>query len=123
MNIGRVVLVQYPWDDLSSTKGRPSLCLSEPRGDFRQLILAFIGSKIPPQLLDTDYVIEAADADFAGTGLLKSSLVRVHRLISISAGDIEKEIGVLSEMQMTEVDIRIARLFKRQHGPSRRDKG
>ncbi len=30
MNKGKVVLVPFPFDDLSSTKVRPAVCLTEP---------------------------------------------------------------------------------------------
>ena len=38
----KVVLVPFPFDDLSATKVRPAVCLTEPIGPHRHVILAFI---------------------------------------------------------------------------------
>jgi len=83
MNIGKIFLVPFPWDDFSSLKVRPTLCLSEPVGEHRQMVVAYIGSKIPSELMDTD-VVTYDDPDVEGTGLHKTSVIRVHRLITVT---------------------------------------
>jgi mRNA interferase MazF len=67
MTKGKVVLVPFPFDDLSATKVRPAVCLTEPIGPHRHVILAFITSRIPAALLDTDLVLDAGHAHFAST--------------------------------------------------------
>jgi mRNA interferase MazF len=52
MTKGKVVLVPFPFDDLSTTKVRPAVCLTHPIGPYRHVILAFITSQIPPDLLE-----------------------------------------------------------------------
>lgn len=47
MTRGKVVLVPFPFDDLSATKVRPVVCLTEPLGAHRHVILAFISSQMP----------------------------------------------------------------------------
>jgi len=42
MTRGKVVLVPFPFDDFSGTKVRPAVCLTEPIGTHRHVILAFI---------------------------------------------------------------------------------
>jgi mRNA interferase MazF len=69
MTKGKVVLVPFPFDDLSATKVRPAVCLTEPIGPHRHVILAFITSRIPAPLLNTGLVLDASHADFAATGL------------------------------------------------------
>ena len=39
MNKGKVVLVPFPFDDLSSTKVRPAVCLTEPMDIYGHIIL------------------------------------------------------------------------------------
>ena len=55
----RVVLVPFPFDDLSSSKVRPAVCLTDPIGPHRHLILAFITSRVPAHLLATDLVLDS----------------------------------------------------------------
>ena len=69
MTRGKVVLVPFPFDDLSSAKVRPAVCLTEPVGVHRHVVLAFVSSRRPREMLETDVVLDEDDADFAGTGL------------------------------------------------------
>jgi len=78
----RVVLVPFPFDDLSSSKVRPAICLTEPIGPYRQVILAFITSRVSAEPLVTDLVLDSSDSEFASTGLRVSSMLRLHRLMT-----------------------------------------
>jgi mRNA interferase MazF len=44
---GKIFLVPFPYDDLSTNKLRPVACLTNPIGARRQVILAYITSRIP----------------------------------------------------------------------------
>lgn len=41
---GKVVLIQFPFDDLSSSKVRPAYCLTDAIGIYRHIIFALITS-------------------------------------------------------------------------------
>ncbi|MBU1208862.1 MAG: hypothetical protein KKH04_18375 [Proteobacteria bacterium] len=71
MTRGKVVLVPFPFDDFSGTKVRPAVCLTDPIGIHRHVILAFISSRMPADLLETDLILDSVQADFATTGLLE----------------------------------------------------
>ena len=65
MTRSKIVLVPFPFDDLSATKVRPAVCLTEPIGPHRHVVLAFITSQPPPTLLPTDILLDATRPDFA----------------------------------------------------------
>jgi mRNA interferase MazF len=111
MTRGKVVLVPFPFDDLSAAKVRPAVCLTDPKGPHRHVILAFITSRIPPDLLDTDLALDASNADFASTGLRVSSTLRLHRLMTVTTALIQREMGELSPGMQTEVANRLRKLF------------
>jgi mRNA interferase MazF len=73
----KIVLVPFPFDDLSTAKVRPAVCLTDPIGTHRHVILAFITSQVPPDILDSDVVLDSSQADFVTTGLLVSSTLRL----------------------------------------------
>lgn len=57
MTKGKVVLLPFPFDDLSATKVRPVVCLTDPIGPHHHVIVAFITSRPLTDLLDTgDYL-------------------------------------------------------------------
>jgi mRNA interferase MazF len=65
----KVVLVPFPFDDLSSTKVRPAVCLTDPIGPYNHVVLAFITSQVPANPLASDFVLDAKAVGFAATGL------------------------------------------------------
>jgi mRNA interferase MazF len=111
MTRGKIVLVPFPFDDLSAAKVRPAVCLTEPIGPHRHVILAFISSRIPTDLLETDLVLDSGQADFATTGLRVSSTLRLHRLMTATTALIRRELGELSPQLQDEVADRLRRLF------------
>lgn len=93
---GKVVLVPFPYDDVSGSKLRPAVCLTQPMGARRHVILAYITSRIPTTILETDILLDTNYPDFATTGLRKSSTLRLHQLMTVSTVVIQRELGVLS---------------------------
>jgi len=78
---GKIVLVSFPFDDLSAAKVRPAVCLTDPIGPHRHVVVAFISSRIPEDFLTTDILLESTNPDFSITGLRTTSTLRLHRLI------------------------------------------
>ncbi|MCD4810837.1 MAG: hypothetical protein K8R17_13190 [Methanosarcinales archaeon] len=54
---GKIVLVPFPFDDLSTTKVRPAVCLTYPISPHRHVIMAFISSWMPVDQLETDLIL------------------------------------------------------------------
>lgn len=107
----KVVLVPFPFDDLASSKVRPAVCLTNPIGPHRHVILAFITSRILSNPLSTDLVLKSSDSDFATTGLHVSSTLQLHRLMTATTTLIKRELGELSPKLQTEANNRLRKLF------------
>jgi len=107
----KVVLVPFPFDDLSSAKVRPAVCLTHPIGPHRHVILAFITSHVPSSPLATDLVIDTRDPDFASTGLRISSTLQLHRLMTATTKFIQRELGALSLSMQSQAEDRLRKLF------------
>ncbi len=108
---GKVVLVPFPFDDLSAAKVRPVVCLTEAVGAYRHVVLAFITSRIPADLLASDLVLDAADANFASTGLRVTSTVRLHRFMATTTVFILRELGELTPAMQKAVADKLRQLF------------
>jgi mRNA interferase MazF len=111
MTRGKVVLVAFPFDDFSTHKVRPAVCLTEPLTSHRHVVLAFITSREPDEPLSTDLRFETTDPDFGATGLHVASTLRTHRLLTVSSAAIRREIGALSPALWARVAVAIHRLF------------
>lgn len=112
MTKGKVVLVPFPFDDLSATKVRPAVCLTNPIGVHRHVILAFITSQSPARLASSDIMLDARDPDFSATGLRVSSTLRLHRLTTVATSIIQRELGKLSPHTQVEVNAKLHEMFE-----------
>jgi mRNA interferase MazF len=57
MTKGKIVLIPFPFNDLSTTQVRPAVCLTNPVGVHRHVILALITSVIPTDVIATDIIL------------------------------------------------------------------
>jgi mRNA-degrading endonuclease toxin of MazEF toxin-antitoxin module len=109
---GKVVLVPFPFDDLSTTKVRPAVCLTEAIGPHRHVLLAFVTSGLPAEVLPTDIIVDASHADFGRTGLRMTSTIRLHRLMTVAMSLIQRELGELPPRLEGELLGRLRALFE-----------
>ena len=107
----KVVLVAFPFDDLSTTKVLPAVCITNPIGAHNHVVLAFITSRVTDEPLATDLVIDSQHPDFTETGLRVSSTLQLHRLMTASTSLIRREIGQLSPAMQTQVSEKLRKLF------------
>jgi len=111
MTRGKVVLVPFLFDDLKTTKVRPAVCLTNPIGPYRHVIVAFITSRIPSDLLESDMVLTPDHPDFMTAGLQVPSTLRLHRLMTLPTALIQRELGVLSPRMQSEVNEKLRKMF------------
>jgi mRNA interferase MazF len=111
MTKGKIVLVPFPFDDLTAEKVRPALCLTDPIGPHRHVIVAFTSSQVPAAVTGTDIVLDSRQRDFAATGLRVPPVLRLHRLVTLTSTLIRRELGQLSPDLQRDVDRKLAALF------------
>ena len=108
----KIVLVPFPFDDLTSQKVRPAVCLTDEILPYKHVVLAFITNKVDKSQSKTDIFIESSDTDFAVTGLKVSSSIKLHRLMTLSSSLFVRELGELSQNQQAEIKSRLKGLFE-----------
>ncbi|MDX1942223.1 MAG: type II toxin-antitoxin system PemK/MazF family toxin [Saprospiraceae bacterium] len=72
----KIVLTPFPFTDLSSTKRRPTVVLSNRKPNSSDVIVAFVSSVITANVEETDFVLEFNHSDFGLTGLRKRSVLK-----------------------------------------------
>lgn len=108
----KIVLVPFPFDDFNGSKVRPALCLSNPISKYNHVVIAFISSQVPGDVLDTDIVVLKDTPEFVNTGLLADSVIRIHKMVTIPKSLFKRELGVISADLQKEVLLRIDKIFK-----------
>ena len=111
----KIVLVPFPFDDLSAVKVRPALCLTNPIGIHRHVIISFITSRIPYDLQKTDLPIHMDNREFNKTGLKTNSAILIHHLTTITSSIIIRELGELPFYIQKEVNLKLKNLFSLEY--------
>lgn len=109
-----IVLVPFPFDDFSSSKVRPALCVTSEIGKFNHIIIVFISSKIPDDLNKSDYIIEKDSKNWRGTGLFVDSVIRTHKMVTIPKSLIKRKLGKINKTVEFEIKNRIRQLFENE---------
>ena len=104
MKAGDVILLSLPQGD-GRAKIRPAVLLRQLPG-FGDWLVCGISTKLHQAIPDFDDVIQRGDADFASSGLLSDSLIRLAFLTSFPDNQIPGAIGSISAQ-------RLARLLQR----------
>ena len=102
---GDVVVVPFPFSDLSATKRRPALVVATLAGD--DVILCQITSKT----VADSYAIAISDSDFTSSGLRQESNVRPNRIFTADSTIILYRAGVLSSKKVQEVVAKIIQII------------
>src|SRR5688572_332501 len=108
---GDVVLVPFPFADLTGQKVRPAVIVSaDPQGS--ELIVAFITSALTnrsPRGAEVELL--RSDLEFRGSGLKVDSLVRLDKLVTLSSNVISRRLGTTGSATKSRVAAMLRRAF------------
>lgn len=105
-----VVLVPFPFADLTTTKQRPCLlleCVTVNRL-ANLLIVAMMTSQIDGRSFPHDVSIK----DWQGAGLPKPTLIRLAKLVTVEAKLVRRTLGRLTPHDQTATKTAFQRLFR-----------
>ena len=103
---GDVVVIPFPFSDLSQSKRRPALVLTVLQGN--DLILCQITSKS----VKDNYAIPADQNDFASGRLNQESNIRPNRLFTADSQIILYRIGNIKKIKLDQVINKIVEIIK-----------
>lgn len=105
MRRGDVVLVPFPFTDLSGVKVRPAVVAADMGGD--DVILCQVTSRFR----DDGYTITLSDSDFVEGKLERDSLIRANKIFTMDSRKIITVIGTLSSSKRAEVCGKLVDIF------------
>ena len=94
---GEVVVLPFPFSDLSSNKCRPALVLAVPRPD------EILVCQITSQTTRPEYVIPLANSDFATGGLKNPSYIRPNHIFLADPSIVHFAAGIIKPEKLQEV--------------------
>jgi mRNA interferase MazF len=90
---GTIILVPFPFTDLSLQKLRPGLIISNSSPEDEDICVAFITSQ--KKHIKNSFEISSQDIFFSETGLKSTSQVRLDKIATLSKNIILGELGRL----------------------------
>ena len=94
MKTGDIVLIPFPFAELTNKKVRPSVVVCETNDAYKDLILCAISSVITPTLSPSDVLL------LPDNGLRKNSLLKIDRIVTAKKEDIIAKIGELNDFYL-----------------------
>jgi len=102
---GDIVLLAFPFTDLSSHKTRPAIVISE--SNETDVVVAFISSVIPDEKNRFDFVFTESHPDFTVTGLKKTSVFKMNKILTIERSKILRRLGNVPQSVQNKLDIKL----------------
>lgn len=97
---GDIILVNFPFTDLVSSKVRPAIVITAKGED---IIIIGIFSKIPEIIQESWFIIEETSEYFTSTGLKKKSIIKTEKIAVVHTSIVKKTLGSLQEDIFTKV--------------------
>lgn len=107
MSKGTLVLIPFPFTDLSGHKVRPALVLYEQKGG-EDCIVAFISSTAQKKI----GIYDIAIAPSKENGIKVNSVIKVAKIATLQKKIILGELGKIDEVTMIKVNSILKDLFK-----------
>jgi len=101
--------VPFPFTDLTAAKLRPALVIYEGEKD---VVMAFISSKIPSEISDVDISITKTHVGFGRSGLKVDSVIKLDKIATVLKDLIVGELGELDEELKQEVNRKLKRIME-----------
>lgn len=107
-NRGDVILVPFPFTDLTTRKQRPAVIVSSNQYNQagQDVIIAAITSG--KKVMDTDYAL----SNWQEAGLLSESIVKTGKIVTLHKALIRKGLGKVSSSDMLGIDKHLAQALE-----------
>lgn len=102
---GDVVVLPFPFSDLTANKKRPALVVANLTGD--DVIVCLITSQNAKDI----YAISLSNADFKSGNLKQDSNIRPNRVFTADSNIILYKIGALEKAKAEQVNEKILEIF------------
>lgn len=103
---GDIVVIPFPFSDLSSTKKRPALVLTKLQGD--DLILCQITSKRTKD----KYAIPLSEKEFDSGSLKQESNIRPNKIFTADVSIIDYKVGSINQVKTKKTIKKVCEIIK-----------
>jgi mRNA interferase MazF len=92
MKFGDIILVPFPYAEMTNKKVRPAVVIAETFDQYKDIVLSAISSIIPHELSETEILLKPNETN----NLRVDSVIKVDRIVTLKKEDIIANLGKLS---------------------------
>ena len=96
MNTGDIILIPFPFAELTAVKLRPAIVIAETKDKYKDLVLSAVSSQIPSSITATEILVKPDSAN----GLRAKSVIKVDRIFTLKSEKVIAKIGRLSTAEL-----------------------
>ena len=106
---GKIIVVPFPFTDLSSIKRRPALVIHETKYD---IVVAYISSNMPSIPSPEDVLITRSSSSFALSGLISDSVIMLDKLATVEKALVISILGEVDDDLKAEINPKLAACYR-----------
>ena len=96
MDTGDIVLIPFPFAELTNVKVRPALIAGMTKDIYKDIIICAVSSVIPTTLSDNEFVVQPGGEN----SLRVPSVVKVDRIVTLKSKNVITQLGKLDDKQI-----------------------
>ena len=98
MNIGDIVLIPFPFSELSQVKVRPAVVITETKDKYKDLVVSAISSVVPTKRSEREFIIAKSEKN----NLRVRSVVKTDRIVTVKRERVIAVIGKLTDNELSK---------------------
>lgn len=106
MKTGDIVLIPFPFAELTNRKVRPAVVVCETTDQFKDLVLCAVSSVVQPPLSENELLLSPDPAN----GLRKTSVLKIDRIVTAKKADIITKLGKLKDADLADFKLKFKKL-------------
>ena len=96
MIIGDIVLIPFPFSELTKTKVRPAVVITEIKDKYKDIVVSAISSVVPKVLSIRELVVNPGGKN----NLRVKSIVKADRIVTVKRQEIIANLGKLTDKEL-----------------------
>lgn len=106
MKTGDIVLIPFPFAELTNRKVRPAVVVCETKDQFKDLVLCAVSSVVHTPLSENELLVSPSPVN----GLRKISTLKIDRIVTAKKADVIARLGELEENGLVEFKVKFKEL-------------
>lgn len=97
MKTGDIVLLPFPFAELTNTKVRPTVVVCETRDKYKDLVVCAVSSVVPTNLSVNEILLQTGKSN----NLRAVSIIKVDRIFTAKQQDVIVKLGELNKTDLS----------------------